>query len=118
MRDGVDGVAGEEQRHGQHLADAHEALARLHQAGDDQREGGEQGRAQHHDQQHAQQGQRVPVHVHAQEQRQQVDDDRLREGAHARPTGALPSTRAARGVGLTRNLCTIPRSRSQMMAMP
>ena len=31
---------------------------------------------------------------------------------------ALPSTSALRGVGLTRNLWMMPRSRSQMMAMP
>jgi len=31
---------------------------------------------------------------------------------------ALPTTSAVRGVGLTRNLCTIPRSRSQMTEIP
>jgi len=30
----------------------------------------------------------------------------------------LPRTSAVRGVGLTRNLWTIPRSRSQMIEMP
>ena len=30
----------------------------------------------------------------------------------------LPSTRAARGVGLTKNFCTIPKSRSQMTLIP
>ena len=31
---------------------------------------------------------------------------------------ALPSTSAVRGAGLTSSLCTMPRSRSQMTAMP
>ena len=80
----IDCIAGEEKRHRQHLPDAHEALARFYQAGNDERERGKT-RCSHDDHDdHAQQVQWVPVHLHAQHQRQQVYDDCLRQRAHPR----------------------------------
>src|SRR6266700_2496889 len=83
-RDRVDRIAGKEERHRQHLPDAHEALARFYQAGNDERERGKTRRSHDDHDDHAQQVQRVPVHLHAKHQRQQVYDDRLRQRAHAR----------------------------------
>ena len=94
--DGVDGVAGEEQRHGQDLADAHEPLARLDDAGDDQRERGEERRAQQDDADDAEQVQRVPAHLDSQQKRQHIDDDRLRQGADARRERFAQHQRGAR----------------------
>jgi len=42
----TDGVTREEDWHGQNLSDAHKSFASLYDAGDDQRERGEQTRAQ------------------------------------------------------------------------
>ena len=58
---GVNRVAREEQRHGEHLADAHEALARLHNARDDERERREQRRGEDHEDQHRAQVPRVEL---------------------------------------------------------
>jgi hypothetical protein len=81
-RQGIDGVAGEKQRHGQHLANAHETLARLYQAGDNQGKGGEDRRPQYYHRQYAHQRQRVPAQAHPHQQRQQINYHHLRERAH------------------------------------
>ena len=46
---GINRVARKEQRHGEHLADAHEAFARLHNARDDERKRREQRRGKDDD---------------------------------------------------------------------
>ena len=69
---------------GHHLADAHETLACFYDQSDGQREGGKGRRPQNGDDQHPQQGQRVPVYMHAERGGDGIDDDRLRY----RPQGA------------------------------
>ena len=67
-RDGIDRVAGEEERHRQHLSDAHHAVAGAQERGDDHREGGEERRAEHDHGEDAEQVERVPLHLYPQYQ--------------------------------------------------
>ena len=64
----IDCIAGEKQRHGQDLADAHEALAGLHNAGNDQRERREQRGGKHHDDKDIEQRARAPIEPDSKEQ--------------------------------------------------
>jgi hypothetical protein len=78
---------------------------------------GEAGGAEQHHGQDADQGEWVPVDLPADQPGERVDDGGLRKARTPADT-ALPSTNAARGIGLTRTLCTMPRSHSQITAMP
>jgi hypothetical protein len=52
------------------------------QAGDHERDGGEQRRAQGHLQRHGAHRPRAPGDTHVEQQRQEVDDQRLRHSTH------------------------------------
>ena len=96
-RNRVDGVAGEEEGHGHDLADAHEPFARPHQAGDHEREGRKERRAEHDGDEHSAERERRPVQLNARDERHQIDDGRLRYGAHSRRDRFAEDERAARG---------------------
>lgn len=78
----VQGVGGEEQRHGHELADAHHAFAGAHDGGDDHGKSREQGRPEHRQQDQEQDPVQAPLQMDAQERGQSQDDDELAEGAH------------------------------------
>ena len=66
----------------------------------------------------AERGQRVPVDAARRAASARSVEMTAWDSARTPADSALPSTSAARGVGLARSLWTMPRSRSQMMAMP
>ena len=99
-RDRIDGVAGEEEWHGEYLADAHEAFARFDEAGEHEREGREDRRAEHHGEHHSGDGRGRPVELDAHRERHQVDDRPLRERTHSCRDRFAEHERAAwRGAG-------------------
>ena len=65
----------------------------------------------------AEQPQRVPGQVHAEQRGEHEHDHGLDQRPHAGGE-ALPVTSAARGVGVTISLASTPASRSQMIWMP
>ena len=95
QRQWIDGVAGEEDRHGQHLADAHEAFARLHDAGNDQRQRREQPGTEQIDRGHADQIERIKIDADAEHERQRIDDQACERPAR-RPKAPCPDQRRAR----------------------
>ena len=93
---GINRVAGKEQRHGEHLADSHKAFARLYNARDDERKRREQRRGKDNDDQHVEERERAPIQLHPEQQRETVNDDRLRERADTSGEALAEHERRAR----------------------
>lgn len=82
--DGINCIAGEEERHGQDLADAHKTLAGFHQAGNGQGKSREQSRPQDDKGDHSGHMPGGKIQMDAEQQRQNINNDSLSQSAYSR----------------------------------
>ena len=96
-RDGIDGVAGKEERHGEHLADAQETLAGFHDAGNDERKRGKNRAAKQHAKEYPGNRERIPLNINAQQKGDEINDGGLHGAAESCGYGFADDERGAVG---------------------